>query len=380
MRSWHHQIVSTGYDQVSEVYRSDDDSADQYVDWCSRILELRPNARTALDIGCGCGIPVCRYFSEHGLQTVGIDISARQIERAKRLAPRAAYICADYLETGDDRHDIITAFYSIIHMDRRLHKRVFEKLYRQLGDQGIAVVTVGHEQWQGDEENWLGVEGARMYWSHYAVERYHAMLNTMNFKTSWGYNSADLMTSMTYPGGSGGQGAYEADALLAASLQKELGPAREVRYPVMPLDEDAGYPDWKAQIAAELAGREGALSLVGHSVGGSILLKFLSEEQVPARIAGLFLIAAPYFGADENWNYEELTLPADFPERLPGTARIFLYHSRDDEVVPFSHLALYAERLPRAVVREFDGRGHQFRNDLAEVASDIKKEDILPKR
>ena len=177
----------------------------------------------------------------------------------------------------------------------------------------------------------------------------------------------------------GGQGADEADALLAESLRKELGSAYDVRYPRMPPDEDAGYLDWKAQIVAELARLEDQVILVGHSVGGSILLKFLSEEQVVISIAGLFLIAVPYFGGDENWNYEELTLSQDFPEKLSRIPRIFLYHSRDDEIVPFAHLALYAAKLPRAILRDFDGRGHQFRNDMTEIASDIRKEDRLPK-
>ena len=50
---------------------------------------------------------------------------------------------------------------------------------------------------------------------------------------------------------------------------------------------------------------------------------------------------------------------------------MFLYHSRDDEAVPFAHAALYAEKLPRATVQEFDGRGHQFNDDLSEVAQGI---------
>jgi uncharacterized protein len=51
---------------------------------------------------------------------------------------------------------------------------------------------------------------------------------------------------------------------------------------------------------------------------------------------------------------------------------LFFYHSRDDEWVPFAHLALYAEKVPHANVREFDGRGHQFDDDLSEVAHDIQ--------
>lgn len=176
----HHQIVSAGYDKVSEAYRSESDNVDKYIDWCQRILELCPNAKTALDIGCGCGIPVCKFFSEHGVQTVGIDISPRQIEGARKLAPLTTYLCDDYLQTDNTQYDIITAFYSIIHIDRTLHQRVFEKICTQLNRAGIAVVTVGHTEWEGYEENWLGVEGAKMYWSHYSVDHYLKMLKTMN--------------------------------------------------------------------------------------------------------------------------------------------------------------------------------------------------------
>ena len=180
--------------------------------------------------------------------------------------------------------------------------------------------------------------------------------------------------------GGGGEGAYEEDGILVASLQNALGSAYEVRYPKMPLEESAGYADWKAQIAMELSALDGEVILVAHSVGGSILLKYLSEEQVEKRSAELFLLATPYFGGDENWNYPEMNLPQDFATKLPAIPRIFLYHSDNDEVVPFAHLAMYAAKLPQAVVRIFDGRGHQFGNDLADVAEDITRDETTSER
>ena len=77
-------------------------------------------------------------------------------------------------------------------------------------------------------------------------------------------------------------------------------------------------------------------------------------------IAGIFIIAAPAWGAEE-WQ-------ADLPAGVP----VFLYHGRDDEIVPFAHLAQLAEKFPQATVREIEGRGHQFNNDLSVVAKDIK--------
>lgn len=177
-----------------------------------------------------------------------------------------------------------------------------------------------------------------------------------------------------------GEGAYEEDRLLVASLQNALGSAYVVRYPRMPNEESPEYADWKPQIALELAALDGELTLVGHSVGGSVLLKYLSEERVEQPIAGLFLLAAPYWGADEFWKWDEVRLPEDVAAKLASIRRISLYHSRDDDIVPFAHLALYAARLPQATIREVDGRGHQLGNDLADVAEDIRRAETTSGR
>jgi predicted alpha/beta hydrolase family esterase len=131
--------------------------------------------------------------------------------------------------------------------------------------------------------------------------------------------------------------------------------------------ESPEYADWKAQIASELAALEGEVILVGHSVGASVLLKYLSEVRVETPVAGLFLLAAPFWGADDFWKWDEVQLPQDIAAKLASISRIYFYHSRDDEIVPFAHLALYAARLPQATIREVDGRGHQLGNDLTDV-------------
>jgi uncharacterized protein len=158
----------------------------------------------------------------------------------------------------------------------------------------------------------------------------------------------------------GGEGAYAVDEKLAASLQQALGAEYKVVYPHMPDEDDPQYETWAAQISEELAALGDQALIVGHSVGGAVLLRHLSEAKIDKPVAGLFIIAAPYWGA-EDWQ-------ADLPVGLP----VFLYHSRDDRVVPFAHLAQFAEKFPQATIREIDGRGHQFNNDLAEVAEDIK--------
>lgn len=178
-----------------------------------------------------------------------------------------------------------------------------------------------------------------------------------------------------------GEGAHEEDQALAASLQNALGDGYDVRSPKMPNEDGPEVEAWKGRISEELAAMDGEVVLVGHSVGALILLKYLSEEEPEKPVAGLFLVAAPYVGTG-GWEIEEEALREDFASELTGGLPMFLYHGRDDEVVPFGHLALYAERLPRATTREFDGRGHQFDDDLSAVARDIeglRQEGDLPR-
>ena len=125
----------------------------------------------------------------------------------------------------------------------------------------------------------------------------------------------------------------------------------------------------QTQIVKELASLEGPVALVGHSVGGTVLLRFLTEEKVEKPIAGIFLVAVPYWTA-EDW-FDENKLRRNLTSPSHKTPPFFFYHSRDDPVVPFAHLAMYAAKLPQATLQEFDGRGHQFHNDFSEVAADI---------
>jgi predicted alpha/beta hydrolase family esterase len=168
-----------------------------------------------------------------------------------------------------------------------------------------------------------------------------------------------------------GEGAYEEDGELVKSLRERLGSEYHVQYPKMPEEENSGYQAWRAQISKELAALDNGIILVGHSVGSSMLLKYLSEENAQNSVAGIFLIAAPYWGA-EGWQVDEFTLDEGHASEVLKALPLFFYHSRDDDIVPFTHLALHVKKFPQATIREFDGRGHQFNNDLSEVAADIK--------
>ena len=104
----------------------------------------------------------------------------------------------------------------------------------------------------------------------------------------------------------GGEGAYEEDKLLAESLRDKLGTLYDVRYPRMPEEDGSTYGQWKERLAKEFAilNRDRGVILAAHSVGGSLLLKYLTEENIKMSLRGLFMVAAPYFGA-RNWGFKD---------------------------------------------------------------------------
>jgi len=170
--------------------------------------------------------------------------------------------------------------------------------------------------------------------------------------------------------GGGSKEDYAADANLVASLQEKLGEVYQVHYPFLPAEKT---PDFgrKKQIGKQISLIKGKIVLVGHSLGASMLLKYLSETGIRKKIAGVFLIATPFWSGEEDWK-QGFILHKDFADKLPKQVPLFFYHSKDDKEVPFEHLEQYAKCLPTATLRTISKGGHQFNNDLSLVAKDIE--------
>jgi predicted alpha/beta hydrolase family esterase len=170
----------------------------------------------------------------------------------------------------------------------------------------------------------------------------------------------------------GGAGAHQEDSQLAGSLERNLGDDFSVDFPKMPQEDEPDYERWRPVIGRALARTTGPVVLVGHSVGGYLLIKYLVSEGATSPIAAVCIIAAPFPGGDPAWSIDGFKLPDDFAERLPRDAPVLLYASEDDDIVPFAHRDLYAAAIPHAITRSTSG-GHQLAGDLRVVADDIRR-------
>jgi pimeloyl-ACP methyl ester carboxylesterase len=171
----------------------------------------------------------------------------------------------------------------------------------------------------------------------------------------------------------GGEGAHDQwDSKLVDNLGSELGPQYEIRYPFMPNEADPSYPAWKAALETAFAGLGDGAILIGHSIGGTILIHVLAECASERVVGAIILIAAPFVGQD-GWTSDDIEPQPDLGARLPTGVPVFLYHGTTDEIAPVEHIDLYAKAIPGAHLRRLDGRDHQLNNMLSEVATDIRQ-------
>jgi pimeloyl-ACP methyl ester carboxylesterase len=169
----------------------------------------------------------------------------------------------------------------------------------------------------------------------------------------------------------GGKGVHdEWDDRLVESLRRELGEDYEIHYPRMPSEDDPSYAPWKSALERVFGTLEDGAILVGHSVGGTILVRVLAEQPPARKFGAIFLIATPFAG-DGGWSADDLQLPPDLGARLPKGVPIHFFHGLEDEVAPPSHVELYARAVPQARVHRLRGRDHQLNNELKEVAAAI---------
>ena len=160
-----------------------------------------------------------------------------------------------------------------------------------------------------------------------------------------------------------GAGGFADDQAIADGLRTHLRAA--VDMPRLP-EDDMSVEAWAGVVRRRLAGLDADGVVVGHSFGATIAEWVLAEQRWRPERA--LLLAAP------DWSPEGWDVPAYVHRGPEPGLDISLHHCRDDEVVPFDHLALNAARMSSARVCEHRSGGHQFDGALEAVADDVLRQ------
>jgi SAM-dependent methyltransferase len=190
-RARQRELVRRGYDVISSAYRSDDGELEpsagidvsRYQGWVAELAGLLPPRARVADLGCGAGIPATRELTEHGLQVIGVDFSAVQLRRARKLAPAASLVQADMttLRLAPASLDAVVSFFAVIHLPLADQRALFPRIRTWVRDGGYFLATVGADRWTGTGSFF----GADMFWDHAAAGSYLRWLRAARLVPVW---------------------------------------------------------------------------------------------------------------------------------------------------------------------------------------------------
>jgi SAM-dependent methyltransferase len=106
------------------------------------------------DLGCGPA-QIARYLRDHGVDALGVDLSAGMLAEARRLNPDLFFVQSSMLALGLRAGTLagVAAFYSIIHIPRAQVIDALREVRRVLQPGGLFLVTfhLGSEDSHHDE-------------------------------------------------------------------------------------------------------------------------------------------------------------------------------------------------------------------------------------
>lgn len=155
------QIVADGYDAMGETFAAwrEEIVGDPRDEWEQEFTSRLVDDARVLELGCGGGTVETRRLAERFAVT-GVDISPKQVERARSAIPEATFVCADFteLELSPGSLDGVIAYYTLNHVPRELLAPLLSRAHAWLVPGGWLLVAFGTSDNPGWTGEWLGAE------------------------------------------------------------------------------------------------------------------------------------------------------------------------------------------------------------------------------
>jgi len=120
--------------------------------------------------------------------------------------------------------------------------------------------------------------------------------------------------------------------------------------------------------------------LIGTSLGGIFLAKYLSENKFPKKILSTYLVCPPF---DNSLREEDLAggfkLKNDLTLIEKNSKKVYLLFSKDDDVVPPLHAKKYKQKLKNANLVIYKSKNGHFQISKFPEIIKMIKEDVKRK-
>jgi cyclopropane fatty-acyl-phospholipid synthase-like methyltransferase len=176
------QIVADGYDVIGETFATWREEAvgDPRREWEDKLTSRLKDGARILELGCGGGSPETKRLAQRFAVT-GVDISPRQVERARAAIPQAEFVCADFteLKLPNASFDSVVSFYVFNHVPRELLAPLLSSIHAWLVPGGWMLNAFG----QSDNPGWTGeFLGAPTFFSSYLPEVNSGLVHAAGFR------------------------------------------------------------------------------------------------------------------------------------------------------------------------------------------------------
>lgn len=114
--------------------------------WLARFSACLPDGGRVLDLGCGAGEPIARWFIAEGFRVTGVDFAEPMLDIARTRWPDGDWRHADMkqLDLGE-AFDGIIAWDSFFHLRPEDQRTCIGHMARHLEPGGSLLITVGHK-------------------------------------------------------------------------------------------------------------------------------------------------------------------------------------------------------------------------------------------
>lgn len=147
--------------------------------WLDKFRALLPPAASILDIGCGSGQPLARYFIENGYDVTGVDSSPAMIEACRARFSAQHWIVADMRQLAlQKKFAGILAWDSFFHLAHDDQRRMFPIFRQHALPKAALMFTSGPAHGEA-----IGrFEDEPLYHASLAPDEYRALLDENGFE------------------------------------------------------------------------------------------------------------------------------------------------------------------------------------------------------
>jgi len=172
--------LAAGYDESRGLFDMSDIIHDFYEGFTVERGSL-------LDLGCGAGEPLSRWFVDRGWTVKGVDYTPEMVNLARTYVPEMDVVAADMRDVSfpPQSFDGIISVYSLFHLSSDDQFMMLERMYRWLNRGGRALFTYATKSYTGHDvfSGFKVFMGEELFYSHRTPAELSQELDRIGFVT-----------------------------------------------------------------------------------------------------------------------------------------------------------------------------------------------------